>query len=266
MTDIHPTAIIDPAARIGANVRIGAFCTIGPNVVLDDDVILHSHVVVAGHTTIGARTEIFPFASIGHAPQDLKFKGEESTLEIGTDNIIRENVTMNPGTEGGGMVTRVGSHCAFLAGSHVGHDSRVGDYVVFSNNVMLAGHCTVDDYVIFGGGAALQQFGRVGKHAFIGGMSGVENDVIPFGLVIGNRAHMVGLNLVGMKRRGFTRQQISSVREAYDVIFAPEGALRDRVAKAADLYGDNPEVMMIVNFIQDEASRGLVVPKQGHAA
>ena len=266
MTDIHPTAIVDSAARIGANVRIGAFCTIGPHVVLDDDVTLHSHVVVAGHTTVGARTEIFPFASIGHAPQDLKFKGEESTLEIGTDNIIRENVTMNPGTEGGGMVTRVGNHCAFLAGSHVGHDSRVGDYVVFSNNVMLAGHCTVEDYVIFGGGAALQQFGRVGKHAFIGGMSGVENDVIPFGLVIGNRAHMVGLNLVGMKRRGFTRQQISSLREAYDVIFAPEGALRDRVARAADLYGDNPEVMMIVNFIQDEASRGLVVPKQGHAA
>lgn len=266
MTDIHPTAIVDPAASIGANVRVGAFCTIGPNVVLADDVTLHSHVVITGHTTIGARTEIFPFASIGHAPQDLKFKGEESTLEIGTDNIIRENVTMNPGTEGGGMVTRVGNHCAFLAGSHVGHDSKVGDYVVFSNNVMLAGHCTVDDYVIFGGGAALQQFGRVGKHAFIGGMSGVENDVIPFGLVIGNRAHMVGLNLVGMKRRGFTRQQISSLREAYDVIFAPEGALRDRVAKAADLYGDNPEVMMIVNFIQDEASRGLVVPKQGQMA
>lgn len=266
MSDIHPTAIVDSAARIGANVRIGPYCVVGPHARLDDDVVLHSHVVVEGHTTVGARTEIYPFASIGHAPQDLKFKGEESTLEIGTDNIIRENVTMNPGTAGGGMVTRVGNHCAFLAGSHVGHDSKVGNYVVFSNNVMLAGHCTVEDYVIFGGGAALQQFGRVGKHAFIGGMSGVENDVIPFGLVIGNRAHMIGLNLVGLKRRGFSRQQISALREAYDLIFAPEGALRDRVAKAAELYADNPDVMTIVNFIQDEASRGLVVPKQGQAA
>ena len=266
MSEIHQSAIVDPSARIGADVRIGPFCTVGPNVELGDNVVLHSHIAVAGHTTVGARTEIFPFASIGHAPQDLKFKGEESTLEIGTDNIIREHVTMNPGTEGGGMVTRVGSHCAFLAGSHVGHDSKVGDYVVFSNNVMLAGHCVVEDYVIFGGGAALQQFGRVGKHAFVGGMSGVENDVIPFGLVIGNRAHMIGLNLVGLKRRGFTRQQISSLREAYDVIFAPEGALRDRVARAADLYSDNPDVMTIVNFIKDEASRGLVVPKQGLAA
>lgn len=260
MSDIHPTAIVDRGAELAAGVKIGPYCVVGAHARLGENVVLHSHVVIDGRTTIGARTQIYPFASIGHHPQDLKFKGEPSTLEIGTDNMIREYVTMNPGTEGGGMVTRVGDRCAFLAGSHVGHDSIVGNNVVFSNNVMLAGHCKVDDFVIFGGGAALQQFGRVGKHAFIGGMSGVENDVIPYGLVIGNRAHLVGLNLVGLRRRGFTREQIAALREAYDMIFTGEGALRDRVAKTGEKFADQPEVMEVVNFIQDESGRAIVMP------
>lgn len=260
MSDIHPTAIVDRGAELAAGVKIGPYCVVGGHARLGENVVLHSHVVIDGRTTIGARTQIYPFASIGHHPQDLKFKGEPSTLEIGTDNMIREYVTMNPGTEGGGMVTRVGDRCAFLAGSHVGHDSIVGNNVVFSNNVMLAGHCKVDDFVIFGGGAALQQFGRVGKHAFIGGMSGVENDVIPYGLVIGNRAHLVGLNLVGLRRRGFSREQISALREAYDMIFTGEGALRDRVAKTGEKFADQPEVMEIINFIQDESGRAIVMP------
>lgn len=163
------------------------------------------------------------------------------------------------------MVTRVGNHCAFLTASHVGHDSIVGNHVVFSNNVMLAGHCKIDDYVIFGGGAALHQFGRVGKHAFIGGMSAVENDVIPYGLVIGNRAHLVGLNLVGLRRRGFTRDQMQSMREAYNLLFAEGGTLRDRVEAVAGRFGDKPEVMEIVDFIRTEADRAICMPRSGTA-
>lgn len=266
MTKIHPTAIVDPGALIAADVTIGPYCVVGGDVTLGEGVVLHSHVVVEGHTSIGARTQIFPFASIGHAPQDLKYKGEPSRLEVGTDNLIREHVTMNPGTSGGGMLTRVGNHCAFLASSHVGHDSIIGDHVVFSNNVMLAGHCKIDDYVIFGGGAALHQFGRVGKHAFVGGMSAVENDVIPYGLVVGNRANLMGLNLVGLKRRGFSREQIHAMRDAYNSIFADEGTLRDRVEQVAERFADNADVMEIVDFIRAEADRALCMPRPGRAA
>lgn len=266
MTDIHPTAIVAPGAQIAADVTIGPHCVVGGHVALAEGVVLHSHVVVEGRTSIGARTQVFPFACIGHAPQDLKYQGEPSRLEIGTDNLIRENVTMNPGTSGGGMLTRIGNHCAFLAGSHVGHDSIIGNYVVFSNNVMLAGHCKIDDYVIFGGGAALHQFGRVGKHAFVGGMSAVENDVIPYGLVVGNRAHLMGLNLVGLKRRGFSRDQIHTMRDAYSDLFADESTLRDRVEQVGERFSDNEEVMEIVNFIRAEADRAICMPRPDRAA
>lgn len=266
MMDIHPTAIVDPKAQLASGVKVGPYCVVGPHVALDEGVVLHSHVVVEGRTSVGARTQIYPFASIGHQPQDLKYKGEPSTLEIGTDNLIREHVTMNPGTEGGGMVTRVGNHCAFLAASHVGHDSIVGDHVVFSNNVMLAGHCKIGDYVIFGGGAALHQFGRVGKHAFIGGMSAVENDVIPYGLVIGNRAHLVGLNLVGLRRRGFSREQMQAMREAYNLLFSEQGTLRDRVEQVAEKFAGKAEVMEIVDFIRAEADRAICMPRPDRAA
>lgn len=261
MTEIHPTATVDLKARLAPDVRIGPYCLVGPDVTLDEGVVLHSHVVVEGRTSIGARTQIYPFASIGHAPQDLKYKGEPSRLEIGTDNLIRENVTMNPGTEGGGMVTQVGNNCAFLAGSHVGHDSIIGDHVVFSNNVMLAGHCKIGDYVIFGGGAALHQFGRVGKHAFVGGMSAVENDVIPYGLVVGNRAVLMGLNLIGLKRRGFSREKIHAMRDAYAALFADEGTLRDRLVPVADRFASEPTVMEIVDFIRAESDRAICMPR-----
>jgi UDP-N-acetylglucosamine acyltransferase len=259
--DIHPSAVVAPEARLGAGVRIGPFCMVGGDVVLGDGVDLVSHVVVAGSTTVGARTRIFPFASIGHQPQDLKFRGEPSTLAIGADCQIREGVTMNPGTEGGGMVTTVGDNCAFLANSHVGHDCRVGSHVIFSNNVMLAGHCTVGDYAIIGGGAAVIQYARVGPHAFVGGMSGLEQDLIPYGMALGNRAHLSGLTIIGLQRRGFTRAQIHDLRRAYRLLFAAEGTLLERVEDVAVEFKDHPIVVEIVEFIRQGGKRSLCTPR-----
>ncbi len=261
---VHPTAIVETGAQLGADVSIGPYCMVGPHVVLHDNVELISHVVIAGRTTIGARTRLFPFASIGHQPQDLKYKGEPSTLTVGADCLIREGVTMNPGTEGGGMVTSVGDRCAFLANSHVGHDCRVGSNVIFSNNVMLAGHCSVGDYAIIGGGAAVIQFARVGAHSFIGGMSGVENDLIPFGMAIGNRAHLSGLNIVGLQRRGFPRDQIHILRRAYRLLFAAEGTLMERVEDVAQSFPDHPIVQEIVSFIREGGKRSLCTPRDDH--
>jgi UDP-N-acetylglucosamine acyltransferase len=258
---IHPSAVVAPQARLGAGVSIGPFCVVGGDVELGDGVELVSHVVVAGRTTIGARTRIFPFASIGHQPQDLKFKGEPSTLSIGADCLIREGVTMNPGTEGGGMVTTVGDRCAFLANSHVGHDCRVGNNVIFSNNVMLAGHCTVGDFAIIGGGAAVIQFARVGPHAFVGGMSGLEHDLIPYGMALGNRAYLSGLNIIGLQRRGFTRAQIHDLRRAYRLMFAAEGTLLERVEDVAQAFHDHPIVIEIVEFIRQGGKRSLCTPQ-----
>lgn len=258
---VHPTAIVAPGAELGHGVRIGPYSLVGPHVRLGDDCELISHVVVEGRTTIGPRTRIFPFASIGHQPQDLKYKGEETTLSIGSDCIIREGVTMNPGTMGGRMATVVGDHCAFLANSHVGHDSRVGNHVIFSNNVMLAGHCTVGDYAIIGGGAAVIQFARVGAHSFIGGMSGLENDLIPYGMAVGNRARLSGLNIVGLQRRGFTREQIHALRRAYRLLFADEGTLKERVDDVAATFEDNPIVQEIVAYIRADRKKSLCTPR-----
>jgi len=259
--EIHASAVVAPAARLGANVKIGPFCTVGPDVDLGDGVELVSHVAVAGRTKVGARTKIFPFASIGHEPQDLKFRGEPSTLTIGKECLIREGVTMNPGTEGGGMATSVGDNCAFLANSHVGHDCHVGNNVIFSNNVMLAGHCTVGDYVIIGGGAAVIQFARVGPHAFVGGMSGLEHDLIPYGMALGNRAYLSGLNIIGLQRRGFSRAQIHDLRRAYRLMFAQEGTLLERVEDVAVEFKDHPIVVEIVEFIRQGGKRSLCTPQ-----
>jgi UDP-N-acetylglucosamine acyltransferase len=259
--EIHSSSVVAPGARLGANVKIGPFCMVGPDVELGDGVELLSHVAVAGRTSIGARTKIYPVASIGHQPQDLKFKGEPSTLSVGSDCLIREGVTMNPGTEGGGMVTTVGDRCAFLANSHVGHDCRVGNNVVFSNNVMLAGHCTVGDYVIIGGGAAVIQFARVGPHAFVGGMSGLEHDLIPYGMALGNRAYLSGLNIIGLQRRGFSRAQIHDLRRAYRLMFAQEGTLMERVEDVAQEFKDHPIVVEIVEFIRQGGKRSLCTPQ-----
>lgn len=260
---IHPSAAVDTGAKLGAGVRIGPFCSVGPQVELGEGVELVSHVAVAGRTRIGARTRIFPFASIGHEPQDLKYHGEPSTLTIGTDCTIREGVTINPGTEGGGMATTVGDHCAFLANSHIGHDCHVGSHVVFSNNVMLAGHCTVGDYVILGGGAAVIQFARIGAHAFVGGMSGLENDLIPYGMALGNRAHLSGLNIVGLKRRGFSHSDIHDMRRAYRALFANEGTLQERIDDVAQQFKDHPIVQEIVAFVRAPSKKSLCTPIGG---
>ena len=261
MTEIHPTAVIDPAAEIGAGVTIGPYCVIGPNVKLGEAVVLQSHVVVDGNTEIGARTKIYPFASVGTPPQDLKFRGEPSRLVVGSDTVIREHVTMNPGTEGGGMLTSVGDRCLFMVGAHVAHDCRVGNDVILANNATLAGHVSIGDFAILGGLCALHQWVRVGAHAFVGGMSGVENDVIPFGSVIGNRAHLGGLNIVGLKRQGFPREQIHALRKAYRMLFADEGTLLERVDDVDRTFSDEPLVQTIIDFIREAADRSLCTPR-----
>ena len=261
MADIHPTAIIEDGATIGAGVRIGPYCVIGSQVTLGDDVELKSHVALAGDTNIGAGSAIFPFASVGHQAQDLKFRGEAATLTIGEGCIIREGVTINPGTEGGGLSTPIGNNCAFLANSHVGHDSHLGDRVILSNNVMIAGHVTVGSNVIFGGGSAVIQFTRIGDNAFVGGMAGLENDLIPFGMVTGNRANLGGLNLIGLKRANFPREQIHALRAAYKALFeSNEGTLRTRAEEIAATTQDQPLVKKVTDFILEEEDRRFCTP------
>lgn len=266
MTEIHPTAIVDSAAEIGKKVAIGPYSIVGPGVVLGDGVTLMSHVVIGGRTEIGANTRIFPFASIGQAPQDMKYKGEDSSLLIGCNNIIREHVTMNPGTEGGGMVTRVGNNGLFMVGAHVAHDCMVGDHVILANNATIAGHVEVGDYAILGGLSAVHQFVRIGPHAMIGGMSGVENNIIPYGSAMGNRARLMGLNIIGLKRRGFSRDDIHVLRTAYRLLFAEEGTMAERLSDVAEIYSQNETVMEIVAFIGADSSRAVCQPHAEHAA
>lgn len=261
---IHETAIINDGAKIGSGVEIGAYCVIGSEVVLGDNVKLHSHVVIDGDTNIGEGTRIFPFASIGHIPQDLKFRGEKSKLVIGKNNTIREHVTMNPGTEGDNLITKVGDNCLFMMSSHVAHDCVVGNNVILANNATLAGHVHVGDGAIIGGLSAVHQFVRIGNNAMIGGMSGIENDVIPFGQANGERANLSGLNLVGLKRRKFSREDISSLRKAYRLLFSNEGTLAERIEDASEVFEDNPVVMEIVKFIKENGSRAICQPKNGN--
>ncbi|MFZ1963729.1 MAG: acyl-ACP--UDP-N-acetylglucosamine O-acyltransferase [Roseiarcus sp.] len=260
---VHPSACIEPGARLGAGVHVGPFCHVGPEATLGDGVRLVSHVSVAGLTEIGARTRIFPFASIGHEPQDLKYRGERVSLTIGEDCLIREGVTMNPGTAGGGSRTIVGARSVFLANSHVAHDCRVGDNVIFSNGVMLAGHCQIGDFAILGGGSAAHQFTRIGAHAFIGGLAGVESDIIPFGIAVGNRASLAGLNVVGMKRRGFSHEMIHELRRAYQQLFAPIGTLRERIEEVAAAFADQEAVQQIVAFLREGGDRAICTPRAG---
>ncbi len=266
MSDVHATAIVDTAAELGTIVAIGPYCIVGPDVVLGDGVTLMSHVVIGGRTTIGANTRIFPFASIGQAPQDMKYKGERSELVIGWNNIIREYVTMNPGTEGGGMVTRVGNNCLFMVSAHVAHDCQIGDHVIMANCSALAGHVEIGDFAILGGLSAVHQFVRIGQHAMIGGMSGIDQDVIPYGSAMGDRARLSGLNIIGLKRRGFSREDIHELRKAYRLLFAEEGTMAERLADVAESYLENEAVMDIVGFIGSDSSRAVCQPKAEHAA
>ncbi|SNS98864.1 MULTISPECIES: acyl-ACP--UDP-N-acetylglucosamine O-acyltransferase [unclassified Azospirillum] len=259
---IHPSAIVDSAAQIGNDVHIGPFCVVGPDVVLGDHVRLVSHVAVDGRTRIGPGTVVYPFASLGHPPQDLKYKGEPSELIIGSNNKIREQVTMNPGTEGGGMVTRVGNGGLFMVGVHIGHDCIVGDNVIFANNATLGGHVEVGDYAVLGGLSAVHQWVRIGAHAMIGGMSGVEADVIPYGLVKGERAFLAGLNLVGLERRGFNREQIGALRNGFKRIFtAGEGTMAERMEAAAAEFADSDLVAAMLDFLAKRGSRALTLPR-----
>ena len=261
MPQIHPTAIVAPGTRLADDVSIGPYCVVGEDVVLGPGVRLIAHVVVDGRTMIGERTRIFPFASIGLEPQDLKYRGEKSSLVIGRHNTIREHVTMNPGTEGGGMVTRVGDHNLFMVGVHVAHDCQIGDHVIMANNATLAGHVIVEDYALLGGLSAVHQFVRIGQHAMIGGMSGVERDVIPYGQVMGDRARLTGVNIIGMQRRGFSRDDIQALRSAYQFLFSADGTFNDRVNEMAERFGGVAPVDDIVAFIRADSTRAICQPK-----
>lgn len=258
--NIHPTAIIDPEATLGTDVWVGPFCVVGPNVVLGDQVVLKSHVVVDGDTRIGARTTVHPFASIGGSPQDLKYHGEKSRLEIGSDNTIREYVTMHPGTEGGALVTKVGSHSLFMVGVHIAHDCVVGDYVVMANQATLAGHVHIGDHAIIGGLSAVHQFVRIGSYAIIGGMSGVESDVIPFGRVKGERAFLAGLNLIGLERGGFDKDQIKTLQRAFNQLFGDEGTMDQRLETVATDFANDPLVTQILDFARAKTRFPLCQP------
>jgi UDP-N-acetylglucosamine acyltransferase len=258
---IDPTARVADAAKIGANVEIGPYCVIGPDVAIDDDCRLLAHVHVAGATTIGPRALIYPFASLGTPPQSVHYKGEPSRLLIGADCVIRESVTMNTGTAGGRMETRVGERCMFMAYAHVGHDCIVGNNVTFANGGTLGGHCTVGDFVFMGGYAAVHQFVRIGERAVIGGLSGVVHDVIPFAAALGERAKLAGLNIVGLKRGGLTRPQIHALRHAYRMLFGGPGTVLESAAKVAAEFPDDKNVQRLVQFVREAGKRRLTTPR-----
>lgn len=257
---IHPSSIIEPGAQLGADVSVGPFCVVGANVTLGDGVTLKSHVVVDGYTTIGAKTSIHPFASIGGKPQDLKYHGEESQLVIGSGNTIREYVTMHPGTEGGGMKTVVGDNSLFMVGVHVAHDCQVGHQVVMANHATLAGHVVVGDHALIGGLSAVHQFVRIGAYAVIGGMSGVESDVIPFGRVKGERAFLAGLNLTGLERNGFTKDQIKALQRAFNLLFGDEGTMEQRLEIVATDFANDALVGQILDFARAKTRFPLCQP------
>lgn len=261
-SSIHPTAIVEDGAFIADNVSIGPYCTIGANVILKEGVQLSSHVHIEGQTHIGEGTRIFPFASLGTPPQDLKFAGEKSELIIGKNNTIREHVTMNPGTLHGEMKTIIGDNCLFMMAAHVAHDCIVGNNVILANNATLAGHVVVGDYVVLGGLSAVHQFIRIGAHAIIGGMSGVEHDVIPYGRVKGERASLAGLNLIGLERRGFSKNQIRTLQRAFNQLFSDEGTLDQRIDMVADDFSDDELIMSIIEFARSKTRFPLCQPSK----
>lgn len=258
---IHPSAIVDPAAELGQDVEIGPFCVIGPKVVLKDRVRIISNATVSGLTEVGNDCVLYPGVHLGHPPQDFKYQGEDTTLTIGDRNVMRENVTMHPGTSVGGGATRIGDDGYFMVGAHVSHDSQVGDRVVFANGAAIGGCSHIEDHVILGGYAGVHQFSRIGRHAFIGAMAMVTADVIPYGSVIGNHAHLAGLNVVGLKRRGMPRETLRELRTAYRLLFAEEGTFQERLDDVARDYSENAPVMEIIDFIRAaDAKRSLCMP------
>ena len=256
---IHKTSVIDKKAKISTNVKIGPFCFIGPNVELAENVELVSNVHIEGSTKVGKGTKIFPFASVGTQPQDLKYKGEKNKLEIGENNLIREYVTINPGTEGGGSQTLIGNNCLFMISSHIAHDCKIGNNVIIANNVPLGGHVTIEDSVIIGGNSAVQQFTRIGRLAMIGGMTGVLKDVIPFGLSIGNRNFLQGLNLIGLRRHKYENQKIMGLDKAFKEIFSFKN-LYENLSKINGEYKDNELVNEVIEFIEKDKKRPICLP------
>lgn len=260
--DVHPTAIVAKGAELAEGVSIGPFCVIGEKARIGRNTKLKSHVVIEGSTELGEDNEVWPFAVLGGPPQHTAYKGEDTRLVVGDRNVIREHATMNLGTVNGGGITRVGSDGFFMIESHIGHDCVVGDNVILIKQATLGGHCLIEDFVIVGGLAAVHQFCRIGRYAFVGGLAAVVKDVIPYGSVWGNHAHLEGLNLVGLKRRGFDREAINTLRAAYRLLFADEGTFQERLEDTADTFGDSPEVMEIIEFIRADASRPLCLPER----
>ena len=256
---IHISSIISKKAKIGKNVKIGPFCNIGELVELHDNVELASNIHIEGNTKIGKGTKIFSFASLGAPPQDLKYNNEPNSLVIGENNTIREHVTINPGTEGGGGKTIIGNNCLFMISSHVAHDCKVGNNVIIANNVPLGGHVTIEDSVVIGGNSAVQQFTRIGRLAMIGGMTGVLKDVIPFGLSVGNRNYLQGLNLIGLRRKNYENKKIMNLDKAYKAIFSSKN-LHDNLSKINDEFKGNELVNEVINFIEKDKKRPICLP------
>ena len=256
---IHNTAIIDSKAKIHNDVRVGPYSIIGANVEIEENTEIQSHVIILGNTKIGKNNQIYPFASIGNDPQDLKFQGEETKLEIGNDNKIREYVTINPGTNGGGGITKVGNNCLFMVSAHIAHDCFVGDNVILANSVPLGGHASIEDNVIIGGNSAVQQFTRVGKFAMIGGMCGVVRDIIPYGIAHGNRSKLQGLNLIGLRRKNIPNQDIMILSEAYKEIFKNENLTENLNNLKVELK-EHDLVREVLNFIEKDKKRPICTP------
>jgi UDP-N-acetylglucosamine acyltransferase len=256
---IHKTAIVDPKAKISANVNIGPYSIIGPNVEIGEHTVINSHVSIAGHTKIGKKNKIYPFSSIGNNPQDLKYNGEKSYLEIGDSNTIREYVSINPGTDGGGGLTKIGNNCLFMVSSHVAHDCVIGDNVVAVNNVAIGGHVQIDDNAIIGGNSAIHQYIRIGKFAMIGGICAVIRDVIPYGLVHGNRSVLQGINLIGLRRKNIPNQEIALLSKAYKEIFKSKN-LSENLKNLSEEFKENHLVKEILKFIQMDKKRPICTP------
>ena len=265
MPNISPLAVVDPQAKIACDVEIGPFCVIGPHVELGDGVVVHAHAVIVGRTSLGKGCQVYSFASIGQRPQDVKYHDEPSTLTIGPNTTIREHVTINPGTEGGHMTTIVGANCLLMIGAHVAHDCALGNNVTLVNGATLGGHVSIGDGAIIGGLSAVHQFVRIGAYAFVGGMSGITADVIPFGMAIGNRANLCGLNIVGLKRKGFPREQIHELRQAYRMLFSSEGTLKERLEDVESMFAANPLVTQIIDFMKTGSDRSFCVPNNAAA-
>jgi len=260
MANIHATAVVDPSAKLGTNVQIGPYCVVGEGVELGNGVVIGSHSIVGGRAVLGQGCRVSPFVSIGEPPQDIKYRDEPSSVTIGPNCVIRENVTIHRGTETGKMMTRVGANCFLMVGAHIAHDCNIGDDVTLVNGVTLGGHVAVGDGAIVGGLSAVHQFVRIGAYSFVGGMSGVAADLIPFGMAVGNRANLSGLNIVGLKRKGFPREQIHELRQAYRMLFSSEGTLKERLEDVDSMFSKNPLAKQIIDFIKSDTDRSFCVP------